>query len=94
MFPEALRPKKSELDIVIDELVIELNKTDKGTPEYAAMVDQLVKLSNARQNTRTTVSPDVLATIAGNLAGILLIVGYEHSHVITSKALSFVGKFR
>lgn len=40
------------------------------------------------------VSPDVLATVGGNLAGILLILNYERVGIVTSKALGFVQKLR
>jgi hypothetical protein len=40
------------------------------------------------------VSPDTLAAVAGNLLGIIVIVGYENKHVITSKALSFLKALR
>lgn len=42
----------------------------------------------------TRVSPDTRAMIIANLAGLALIVGYEHSHVIASKAVGFVLKLR
>lgn len=36
------------------------------------------------------VSPDAIAVVAGNLLGIALILGYEKSNIITTKALGFV----
>lgn len=43
---------------------------------------------------RRKISPDTLALIGANLAGIVVIIGYERMNVITSKALSFVSKLR
>lgn len=40
------------------------------------------------------VSKETLALIASNIAGIVLIIGYERMNVIASKALSFVMKTR
>lgn len=37
---------------------------------------------------------ETLAPIAGSLGGILLILGFERAHVVTSKALGFVMKSR
>lgn len=37
---------------------------------------------------------ETLAPIAGSLAGIVLILGFERAHVVTSKALGFVMKSR
>jgi septal ring factor EnvC (AmiA/AmiB activator) len=39
-------------------------------------------------------SKDTLAIVAGNIAGIMLIIGYERVNVIASKALAFVMKSR
>jgi hypothetical protein len=43
---------------------------------------------------RWKVSPDTAALVLGNLIGILVIVGHERAHVVTSKALNFVMKAR
>jgi hypothetical protein len=32
--------------------------------------------------------------VAGTLAGIILVINHEKLHVISTKALGFVGKFR
>jgi len=37
---------------------------------------------------------DTVITVAGSLLGIVIIVGYEHLHVVVSKALGFVVKGR
>jgi len=39
-------------------------------------------------------SADTKLMVAGNIVGILLIVGYERSHVVTSKALQFLKQAR
>jgi len=40
------------------------------------------------------ISPDTLATIGANLLGIMIIIGHERAHVVTSKALGFIMKLR
>lgn len=85
----------SGLDKVIDSLLNEMNSVMSDTEAYSKMVDQLVKLCTLRDNLRPKgVSNDTLAVIAGNLFGILIIVGFERANVVTSKALSFVLKLR
>jgi len=39
-------------------------------------------------------SPDTMLLVAGQLVGVAMIVGYERSHVITSKALQFIKQAR
>jgi len=43
---------------------------------------------------RRRVSADTWATVAANIAGIMVIVGYERVNVVASKALGFVLKLR
>lgn len=79
----------------IDNLYSNMSDLDRSSDDYAAMVNQLTKLYKLKEiNSRKRVSPDTLAIVAGNLAGILMIVGHEKAHVVTSKALSFVLKAR
>lgn len=63
--------------------------------EYARMATNLDRLYKMReQDAPRRVSPDVLATVTANLAGIALIVGHERAHVLTSKALGLLPKLR
>lgn len=76
---------------VYDAMAIRLNDEEK----YVTMVDQLLKLYSLKEiNSPMRVSPDTMATVAANLIGIILIVGHERVHVVTSKALSFIMKLR
>lgn len=87
--------EKTGLDKIIDDLQSEMAGVSGDTPEYAAMADQLVKLMELKANLGPKrISADVKATIAANLAGILIIVGHERVHVLTSKALGFIMKLR
>jgi hypothetical protein len=45
-------------------------------------------------NTPKRVSKDTLVLVAGNLLGIVVILGYEKAHVVTSRAMNFVMKLR
>lgn len=79
------------IDLAIDHVLSEMAGPSTDSEEYAQMVDQLVKLHELKTTEgRPRISPDTLATISANLLGILMIVGYERVHVMTSKALGFV----
>lgn len=79
------------LDITIDEALKSLSKLDITTEEYAEAMDRVAELAKLKEkNSKSHVSPDTLAIVIGNLAGIVLILGYERAHVVTSKALGFV----
>jgi hypothetical protein len=83
---------ESDLDGAIEQLKLELNAYAPGEPEWNASMDRLERLIELRGKTSPArrVSPDTLALVAGNLLGILVIVGYEHSHVMVSKASGFI----
>ena len=91
MFTKTTEP--SELDKVITQLLEDMQDTSTDTEEYAKMVDHLTKLYKLKEtDLPKRVSPESWAAIAGNLAGILLILNFERAGVVTSKALGFVTK--
>jgi hypothetical protein len=90
MFTRKLQPR-SKLDEAIDDLLDRMLSGSFEPDKYAKMVDQLVKLYKLKEiETPRRVSPDTLAMIAGNIIGIVLILGHERANVITSKAIGFV----
>jgi hypothetical protein len=61
--------------------------------EYTNMAAQFEVLTNCTpEKVDKSVNINTVLTVFGNLLGILLVTGYEHAHVITSKGLSFVMK--
>lgn len=82
------------LQLTIDEVFERLSDFAPETKEYAAISDQLVKLMKLQEelSSKKRLSPDTLAVVAGNLVGIVAILGHERAHVITTKALGFVMK--
>lgn len=83
------------LEEVIATATQELKGHDAHSAQFATIVDQLTKL-HAIQDKKSSnrVSKDTLAVVAGNLAGIVLILHYEQLHPVVSKALSFAGKLK
>lgn len=87
----------SALEKAINELHAELETVNGDSEEYSRMADQLTKLykiQNENERSKDKFSKDTLALAATNLLGIAAIISYEHAHVISSKALSFVFKPR
>lgn len=95
MFNFKPKDEKSGLERAIDNLLFDMSKNQCDSAEYAKMVVQLNTLYKLKEvDVPKRVSPDTLAIVAGNLLGILLIVGHEKAHVVTSKAINFVLKLR
>lgn len=84
----------TKLEVEIDRLFAQLQEINKAdTEEYNKVADQLAKLYKLKEiDSKKRVSPDAVAAALTNLAGIVLILNYEHAHVITTKAVSFVGR--
>lgn len=89
-------PKEpTDLDLALKRAYQVLEQRIPGTEEYNQVMKHITKLHKLKMNeTKSSdpVSKDALLRLAGTLGGILMIVAYEHSHVITSKALGFVPK--
>jgi hypothetical protein len=92
------KQKTEDQDLEAVANVVRSKLTDDNvTPEeFAKYLDQYIKLATlqAAGKRHTKVSADVAATVAANLAGILIIINHERAHVVTSKALAFVAKLR
>lgn len=90
-----IQTKPTVLDETIDAALAELKELKTTDPVYKTTLDHVKELYKLKeQTTPKRVSPDTMATVLGNLAGIVLILNYEQAHVVTSKALSFVLKPR
>lgn len=91
------KPKKdrrSGLEKEIDTVLNYMQGLKLDSEEYQHMVAILLKMYSAKEFEPKHLSKDAVAIIAGNLLGIVLILGYEHGHIIASKAISFVLKGR
>lgn len=95
MFTKKKPEEPCKLDEAIDRLHSEMENINGDSEEYSRLVDQLAKLHKIKhENAPDRVSKDAMVAIAGNLAGIALIISHERLHIITTKALGFVTKSR
>lgn len=81
------------LDKAKDEILVQMESYPAHSDEYSAMADQYEKLSKCTpEKAPPLVRADTIVTVIGNLCGIFAVLGFEHGHVITSKALNFIIK--
>jgi hypothetical protein len=85
-------PNETAIWKAIKQVHTEMETVTADSPEFAKMVEQLVTLYKALPTKEPKVKLDSLLGIAGNLLGIGMILGFEKTGVITTKALSFVKK--
>ena len=95
MFRVKAQNEDNNLLKLIDDLVLDMQTMDRTSDEYDLCLKHLTKLYALKEDkSKRRVSADTMAVVLGNLAGIVLIVGHERAHVVTSKALNFVMKAR
>lgn len=87
--------KPNHLEETIASVHAKMAEIPMDSEEYDRLTTQLTKLYKLREHdSKKTVSPDTLVLAGANLLGIVMIVGHERTHVVTSKALSFVSKLK
>lgn len=85
--------KQDQLEAAIERVLNVMEQNDPLSEEYSRLVDQLDQLYKIRKEKHSNrVSTDALVAIGGNLAGIIAILSFEKTNVITTKALGFVTK--
>jgi len=79
----------------IETVLVHMKTLKPESQEYTATAKNLETLCSANSKVKDQkVSWDTIITVAGSLVGIAIIIGYEHTGVIMSKALGFVVKGR
>lgn len=78
------------LESEIESVLRHLSVTAVDAAEYPKVLNHLERLYEMKGVKPDRVKKDTMALIAGNLAGIMLILKHERMDIITSKALSFV----
>lgn len=81
-----------KLDITIQALLADMEGEIPSSAKYGELLTRLERLYALRDKSKKRVSPDTIWLVAGNLAGILVIVAYEQRHVFVSRAQAFLLK--
>ena len=93
MFRSPFTKEPTDLENAIARLHEIMRDEEPMSEEYQICIKHLKSLEKLKNNTRSRrPSPDAMLAAGGSILGILIIVAYEHSHVLTSKSLSFLLK--
>lgn len=94
MFKKKATAEDTAFNEALTTALTELPSLSADSAEYTAAIKNIEALYSVRssEKKRRAISADTALVVAGNLAGIIMILGYEKAHVVTSKALSFVLK--
>jgi hypothetical protein len=91
------------LDRAIADVLSQMdNVMTADSEEYEKMVARLTELHALKMNEKSQdasnswkdVSKETWVTVGAHIAGIVMIVGYERGHLMTSKALGFIKSLR
>lgn len=94
MFGKFRKSEPSVYDEQIEQVLQYMAGYDPIDAEFEDSMEKLERLTKLKGEQPKKVSPDTLAIVLGNLAGILVIVAYEQKHVMTSKATQFILKVK
>ena len=85
------KDKRTYLEKEIDNILKTMLTMDAASEDYTVMAQNLERLYKLKAVDSTKkVSPDTMALVAANLLGLVLIMSFEKTNVITTKALGFV----
>jgi len=85
-------PKK-DIESEIEHILTKLESLKPESEEYTTAVKNLDTLYACRSyKTNTWLNYEVLIPAAVNILGILLVINYEKVGIVTSKAMSLVGR--
>jgi len=87
--PKAIEVK---LDIVADNLLDHMIDNPNSRQEFAVDLAHLERIRALRRDDKKRLDPNTMLLVAGNIAGILVVVSYERIAVVTSKAMNFILK--
>ena len=89
------KDKRTNLEKEIDSVLERMSSLDPDSKEYTDMMNNLGKLFDAKSKEKDRkISPDTIVIVACSLLEIVLMLNFEKTGVITSKALGFVIKGR
>lgn len=92
MFSRTPDPTDEPLEKEIEHVLASLADLEPESKEYAKAMAQLVKLYDLKPQPLDRVKKDTWVLAGANVLGIILIVSHERAHVVTSRAVSLIGK--
>lgn len=84
------------LNSIIDQLTVHMSTLPLDDPDYVRCLSALERLHeiNDKKSKARGLDPNAVLAASTNVLGILIIVAYEHKHIVTSKALGFIQKVK
>ena len=84
------KDKRTNLEKEIDSVIETMGKLKPSDDNYTKTTDNLEKLYNMKSKDSRKVSPDTKAVVWGSIVGTVLVLYFERTGAITSKALGWI----
>jgi hypothetical protein len=82
-----LKKRNNPHDALIERVILQMEEVQVDSDEYSRLMTSLERLTKLKgDNKPQQVSPDTVLLVCGNLAGVILVLGHERFHVITTRA--------
>ena len=87
MIFKLLKKLPTNLDVLIDDVEVLMEREDVNSEEYQSLLKTLERLETLRNAKRQkkALEPNLILGIAANLLGILLVINAERLHGLNSK---------
>jgi hypothetical protein len=95
MFEKFTKKNKcTNLEMAINSVLKQMETVSPESQEYTQMAINLERLHSMKSKDKLRLSPDTILIVAGSLVGTVLVLWFEKSGVITSKAVSWLVRGR
>lgn len=95
MFGRMPKEVKSKFNEAMMRILDDMIAFGPDSPEYPSLMTQLERITNVRKvEPRRRLNYDDLPMVVGNIVVAVIIVAYEHKHVITTRAKDFLLRSR
>jgi len=86
-----MKSKPGELDEEIQHVLGFLKSKEPNSEEYSEAAENLKLLCEARaKRPWSSLEPEMILTVAGNILAILVILNFEKTNIVVSKAFGLV----
>ena len=94
MFKFTKADRRSKLQKEMDTVFKKLEELDPSDENYTKTINNLERLHKMKSDDKIKVSPDVVISVLGSIVGTVLVLYFEKTDIVTSKAINWIIKGR
>jgi len=94
MFKFTKKDRRKKVVKAMDSVYTKLETLDAASEDYTTAVSNLERLNKIKSEDKIKINPDVVITVVGSIASTLLVLYFEKTDIVTSKAINWIIKGR